>query len=81
MGWDRAILTDSGGYQVFSLANLRRITDGGRASSSPTPTAAPHFLGPVEAMAIQRRLGSDIAMVFDECPPYPVRPGITLAKP
>jgi queuine tRNA-ribosyltransferase len=69
MGWPRAILTDSGGYQVFSLVNLRRITEEGVHFQSHTDGRA-HFLGPVEAMAIQRRLGSDIAMVFDECPPH-----------
>lgn len=70
MGWKRAILTDSGGFQVFSLARLRKVTDEGVEFRSPVDGAL-HFLGPVEAMAIQRRLGSDIAMVFDECPPDP----------
>ncbi|MBU0677438.1 MAG: tRNA guanosine(34) transglycosylase Tgt [Verrucomicrobia bacterium] len=70
MGWDRAILTDSGGYQVFSLAKLRRITDEGVEFQSHFD-GQKHFLGPKEAMAIQRGLGSDIAMVFDECAPYP----------
>ena len=70
MGWERAILTDSGGYQVFSLAKLNRITDEGVEFRSHFDGAL-HFLGPVEAMAIQRRLGSDIAMAFDECTPYP----------
>jgi queuine tRNA-ribosyltransferase len=70
MGWPRAILTDSGGFQVFSLSNLRRITPEGVEFKSHVDGAS-HFLGPVEAMAIQRKLGSDIAMVFDECPPYP----------
>jgi queuine tRNA-ribosyltransferase len=70
MGWDRAILTDSGGYQVFSLSNRNRITPHGVEFLSHTDGAR-HFLGPVEAMAIQRELGSDIAMTFDECPPYP----------
>lgn len=70
MDWPRAILTDSGGFQVFSLARLRRITDAGVEFQSPYDGAAV-FLGPVEAMAIQRRLGSDIAMAFDECVPYP----------
>ena len=71
MGWDGAILTDSGGYQVFSLATLNRITAEGVEFQSHHDGRA-LFLGPVEAMAIQRRLGSDIAMIFDECPPYPV---------
>lgn len=70
MGWNRAILTDSGGFQVFSLTKLRKMTPDGVEFRSPVD-GTKHFLGPVEAMAIQRRLGSDIAMVFDECPPYP----------
>ena len=70
MGWNRAILTDSGGYQVFSLAKLRKLTDEGVEFQSHIDGAR-HFLGPVEAMDIQRRLGSDIAMVLDECSPYP----------
>ena len=70
MGWSRSILTDSGGYQVFSLANLNKMTDEGVEFRSHHDGAT-HFLGPKEAMAIQRRLGSDIAMVFDECAPYP----------
>ncbi len=70
MGWPRAILTDSGGFQVFSLSELRRVTDRGVEFRSHVDGRA-RFIGPVEAMDIQRRLGSDIAMVFDECPPYP----------
>ncbi len=70
MSWPHALLTDSGGYQVFSLAKLRKITDQGVVFRSHRDGRA-MFLGPVEAMAIQRELGSDIAMVFDECPPYP----------
>jgi len=70
MGWNRPILTDSGGYQVFSLARLRRMTEDGVEFQSHIDGSR-HFLGPVESMAIQRRLGSDIAMLFDECPPYP----------
>ena len=73
MNWPRAILTDSGGFQVFSLSKLRTITEDGVAFQSPYD-GAPVFMGPVEAMAIQRRLGSDIAMLFDECPPYPCSP-------
>ncbi len=73
MGWDHAILTDSGGFQVFSLTKLRKVTDKGVEFRSHNDGAR-HFLGPVEAMAIQRTLGSDIAMVFDECPPYPCEP-------
>ncbi|MDA0989578.1 MAG: tRNA guanosine(34) transglycosylase Tgt [Verrucomicrobia bacterium] len=70
MGWQGPILTDSGGFQVFSLARLRKITDAGVTFSSHVD-GSPIFLGPAEAMQIQRVLGSDIAMAFDECPPYP----------
>ena len=70
MAWDRAILTDSGGFQVFSLARLRKITKDGVRFRSHND-GVEHFLGPREAMSIQRVLGSDIAMVFDECPPFP----------
>lgn len=70
MGWRRPILTDSGGFQIFSLASLRKIRDDGVEFASHVD-GSPCFLGPVEAMAIQRKLGSDIAMVLDECPPYP----------
>lgn len=70
MAWDGPILTDSGGYQVFSLAKLRRITpDGVHFQSHVDGTAL--FLGPGEAMRVQADLGSDIAMAFDECTPYP----------
>ena len=69
-GWDRVLLTDSGGFQVFSLAQLRKITpDGVKFASHIDGTR--FFLGPVESMRIQRILGSDIAMAFDECTPYP----------
>jgi queuine tRNA-ribosyltransferase len=70
MGWDKPILTDSGGFQVFSLAKMAKIKDDGVAFQSHID-GLPLFLGPKEAMAIQRDLGSDIAMVFDDCPPYP----------
>ncbi|MBP7141472.1 MAG: tRNA guanosine(34) transglycosylase Tgt [Opitutaceae bacterium] len=70
MGWDRPILTDSGGFQVFSLAKLREIRDDGIAFQSHIDGAR-LFLGPKEVMAIQSNLGSDIAMVIDECPPWP----------
>jgi len=73
MGWPHPILTDSGGYQVFSLAKLRKITESGVEFNSHFDGKR-IFLGPVEVMAIQRSLGSDIAMVFDECPPYPCDP-------
>lgn len=70
MGWSRSILTDSGGYQVFSLSKLRKITTEGVHFQSHVDGQA-LFLGPREAMRIQRELGSDIAMVFDECTQYP----------
>ncbi len=70
MGWDGPILTDSGGFQVFSLAKLRDIRSDGIAFSSHLD-GAKLFLGPKEVMAIQANLGSDIAMVIDECPPWP----------
>ncbi len=70
MGWNHPILTDSGGFQVFSLADRRKILPNGVAFRSHVDGEL-LFLGPVEAMDAQRRLGSDIAMVFDECPPYP----------
>ncbi len=70
MGWDGPILTDSGGFQVFSLAKLRDIRDDGVAFQSHVD-GAKLFLGPREVMSIQENLGSDIAMVLDECPPWP----------
>ena len=70
MGWDKPILTDSGGFQVFSLAKMAKIKDDGVAFQSHIDGSS-LFLGPKEAMSIQRDLGSDIAMVFDDCPPYP----------
>ena len=70
MGWSRPILTDSGGFQVFSLNNLRKIRADGVEFRSHID-GAKFFLGPKEAMAVQRTLGSDIAMCFDECMPYP----------
>lgn len=74
MSWDKPILTDSGGFQVFSLNNLNKIRDDGVEFSSHID-GAKFFLGPEEAMAAQRVLGSDIAMVFDECMPYPCEEG------
>ncbi|MCC6355479.1 MAG: tRNA guanosine(34) transglycosylase Tgt [Verrucomicrobiae bacterium] len=68
-GWSGPILTDSGGYQVFSLAPLREISDAGVAFRSHVD-GAPLFLGPREALEAQADLGSDIAMLFDECPPW-----------
>ena len=70
MGWQRPILTDSGGFQVFSLGELRRISEEGVAFQSPI-NGDKLFLTPEEAMRIQRALDSDIAMVFDECTGYP----------
>lgn len=69
ISWSLPILTDSGGYQVFSLAKIRKVKAHGVEFRSHID-GAPLFLGPKEAMEIQRYLGSDIAMVFDECPPY-----------
>jgi queuine tRNA-ribosyltransferase len=70
MSWDRPILTDSGGFQVFSLGDLRKITPDGVTFRSHHDGSVV-FLGPRESMATQRMLGSDIAMLFDECMPYP----------
>ena len=70
MHWDRPILTDSGGFQVFSLAAIRKITEAGVKFQSPIDGSMV-FLGPEESMAVQRALGSDIVMIFDECTPYP----------
>lgn len=70
MGWDGPILTDSGGYQVFSLGAMRTLSEQGVRFRSPVD-GAPVFLGPEESIGIQRALGVDIAMVFDECTPYP----------
>jgi len=69
MNWDKPILTDSGGFQVFSLAKIRKIKPHGVEFRSHIDGSL-LFLGPKEAMEIQRVLGSDIAMVFDECPPH-----------
>jgi queuine tRNA-ribosyltransferase len=70
MGWDGPILTDSGGYQVYSLGPLRRITEEGVRFRSPV-NGDPCFLTPEASMRIQRSLAADIVMVFDECTPYP----------
>ena len=70
MQWDGPILTDSGGFQVFSLAKLREIREDGVAFASHLDGRR-LFLGPREVMTIQQDLGSDIAMVLDECPPWP----------
>ncbi len=73
MHWDRPILTDSGGFQVFSLGELRKITEQGVHFRSPVD-GAKVFMGPEESMTVQRELGSDIVMIFDECTPYPADP-------
>lgn len=70
MNWPRAILTDSGGFQVFSLSSLNKVTDQGVHFRSHID-GSKHFLGPLESMQIQRELGSDIVMAFDQCVPYP----------
>jgi len=68
--WQRPILTDSGGFQVYSLGAMRKITEQGVHFRSPVD-GAKVFMGPEESMQIQRDLGSDIVMIFDECTPYP----------
>jgi len=70
MGWDGPILTDSGGFQVFSLGALRKITEEGVKFQSPV-NGDKCFLSPEESMGIQKVLNSDIVMIFDECTPYP----------
>ena len=68
--WQRPILTDSGGFQVYSLGAMRKITEQGVHFRSPVD-GAKVFMGPEESMQIQRELGSDVVMIFDECTPYP----------
>lgn len=70
MHWQKPILTDSGGFQVFSLGKLRKITEQGVTFASPVD-GGKVFMGPEESMQVQRTLGSDIVMIFDECTPYP----------
>jgi queuine tRNA-ribosyltransferase len=70
IGWSKPILTDSGGFQVFSLAERRKISEEGVRFASPVD-GSQVFLSPEESMRIQRVLDSDIAMIFDECTPYP----------
>lgn len=70
IGWDKPILTDSGGFQVFSLAHKRKITEQGVTFASPVD-GSKVFLSPEVSMQIQTTLDSDIAMIFDECTPYP----------
>ncbi len=70
MHWDKPILTDSGGFQVFSLGAMRKISEAGVTFKSPV-NGSNIFMGPEESMQVQRDLGSDIVMIFDECTPYP----------
>jgi queuine tRNA-ribosyltransferase len=70
MHWERPILTDSGGFQVWSLAELRKISEEGVRFASPID-GSQVFLGPERSMEVQRALGADIVMAFDECTPYP----------
>jgi len=70
MQWQKPILTDSGGFQVWSLAKLRKISEKGVTFRSPID-GSKKFLGPEEAIDIQAKLGSDIVMIFDECTPFP----------
>jgi queuine tRNA-ribosyltransferase len=70
MGWDKPILTDSGGFQVFSLGDLRKITEDGVKFASPI-NGDKLFMRPEDSMQIQHVLNSDVVMIFDECTPYP----------
>ncbi len=70
MGWDKPMLTDSGGYQVYSLSANNKITEEGVAFKSHID-GSKHFFSPENSMRIQRSIGADIIMAFDECPPYP----------
>jgi len=70
VGWDGAMLTDSGGYQVFSLKELRKITEEGVRFRSPLDGSS-HLFTPERVIEIEHELGADIIMAFDECPPYP----------
>jgi len=70
MHWDKPILTDSGGFQVFSLDEMRKISEKGVDFRSPVD-GRKVFMGPEESMQVQRQLGSDIVMIFDECTPFP----------
>lgn len=69
-GWDRPMLTDSGGYQIFSLANQRKLREEGATFKSHID-GSEHFFSPENVMDTQRRIGADIIMAFDECTPYP----------
>ncbi len=79
MSWDRPILTDSGGFQVFSLNELRKLTEEGVEFHSHIDGST-HFLSPERSMEIQAALGSDIVMAFDECTPFPATRGEALAS-
>ncbi len=79
MHWQRPILTDSGGFQVFSLGELRKITEQGVHFRSPVDGRRV-FMGPEESMAVQQELGSDIVMIFDECTAYPADEAQTRAS-
>ena len=79
MNWPGPILTDSGGFQVFSLGDLRRISEDGVHFRSPV-NGDSVFLGPEESMAVQRALGADIVMIFDECTPYPADQSVAEAS-
>src|SRR5438128_11213941 len=74
MSWNRAILTDSGGFQVFSLTELRKVSEEGVTFRSHLDGSS-HFLSPESAMAAQIGLGADIIMAFDECTEYPADAG------
>ena len=77
MNWDRPILTDSGGFQVMSLADLRKLSEEGVRFRSHID-GSQHLLTPERSMEIQAQLGSDIVMAFDECTPYPAEEGVSL---
>jgi len=79
MQWDRPILTDSGGFQVWSLARRRKITERGVQFASPVDGSSV-FMGPEESIAVQRSLGSDIVMIFDECTPYPASEAVVASS-
>ena len=79
MRWDKPILTDSGGFQVWSLAKRRKISEEGVAFASPTDGARV-FLSPEVSMQVQRSLDSDIVMIFDECTPYPATEPVAQAS-
>ena len=79
MGWERPILTDSGGFQVMSLAGLRKLSEEGVRFKSHID-GSPQMLSPERSMEIQRLLGSDIVMAFDECTPFPAEEGTAAAS-